>query len=139
MSDSKGQQIVFFDGICGLCNDFVDVLLKVDRRKKYQFSPLQSEVAMKLLPEEFRQVGDEGAFKSIVFHQNGVNFQKSKAVLLILCGLGGAWNLFWIFRLLPSALLDPLYMMVANHRYKWFGKKDSCRIPTPEERSRFLL
>lgn len=130
--------VIFFDGICGLCNRFVDFLLMLDKNELYRFSPLQSEYAAKALPKEILARG-EGEFKSIVLFVNGKIYQRSDAVLRILSCLGGFWRLTCLLRIFPSFLRDAIYSLVAVNRYNWFGKKESCRIPTPAERKRFLL
>ncbi len=135
----KAQPVIFFDGVCGLCNWFVDFLMSVDKGKKFLFSPLQSEFAAQNLPAELLSLDENQAFKSVVLMADGKIFQSSEAVLKTFEILGGVWRLLLVFRFLPKALRDLLYGFVAANRYNWFGKKESCRLPTAAERKRFRL
>lgn len=128
------MNVIYFDGVCGLCNGFVDFIMKIDRESKFHFSPLQSEHAKKSLPAEYVQDLD-----SVVVQIDGKTLRKSKAVFAVLKKLGGVWGMASAFGILPEGLLNKAYDMVAENRYKIFGKKETCRLPSPEERSRFLL
>ena len=127
--------VIFFDGVCGLCNRFVDGLLKADKAGRFRFSPLQGETAASLLREKARSSGDP---TSIVLWDQGTALEKSDAVLKIAERLGGTWRFCLIGRWMPRQLRDGLYDFIARHRYGWFGKSDTCRLPSAEERSRFL-
>ncbi len=126
------EKIIFFDGVCGLCNGFVDFILAVDKKKQFLFSSLQSEFAKKNLPVEMTT-----ELKSVVFLSDGKQYSKSDAVLQVLDELGGVWKLSKVGRILPEKMRDSAYNLVAENRYKIFGKKDTCRLPSAEERSRF--
>lgn len=128
------MNVIYFDGVCGLCNGFVDFIMKIDRESKFHFSPLQSEHAKNNLPAEYVQDLD-----SVVVQIDGKTLRKSKAVFAVLKKLGGVWGMASAFGVLPEGLLNKAYDMVAENRYKIFGKKETCRLPSPEERSRFLL
>ena len=134
MKSKKRELIIFFDGVCGLCNGFIDFIMKVDKKDLFSFSPLQSDFAAKMLPPEKVQNLD-----SVVVIIDGQIHTKSKAVLEVLNTLGGRWKLISILGVLPKGLLNIGYDLVASNRYKIFGKKETCRIPTPEERERFIL
>jgi predicted DCC family thiol-disulfide oxidoreductase YuxK len=126
--------IVFFDGVCGLCNASVDRVLRWDRRGVFRLAPLQGETAAReLSSEETQQLG------SVVLKTDGRIYRKSTAVVRILWRLGLAarlgGSLLW---LIPRPLRDFGYDVVAKNRYRWFGKKETCRMPKPEERDRFL-
>lgn len=125
--------ILFFDGICGLCNSFVNFLLKADSSKKLIFAPLQGETAQILLPQD-----KIAKMESLVFWENGIICEKSKAIIAILHLLGGPWKILLIFDLLPSLFLDKLYDVIAKSRYSIFGKMDQCRLLNKEEAQRFL-
>lgn len=127
------MKVIFFDGVCGLCNGFIDFIMKIDKKKKFHFSPLQSDYAQKNLPPEFTL-----DLKSVVYKVNDHYYSKSEAVIKVLVETGGIWKLAIIGKLLPSSLLNLVYDLVAENRYKLFGKKETCRLPTPEERSRFV-
>ncbi len=126
--------VVFFDGVCGMCNHFVDFLLKYDHKQIFLFAPLQGEAAKLHLEKT-----DTEDLKSIVLIKNGKTFRHSAAVVQVLCSLSGFWKMagytLWI---IPGPLRDLGYRLVAKVRYRIFGKKASCRLPTPEERARFL-
>ena len=117
-----------------MCNGFVDFIMKFDRNAVFKFSPLQSEYAKSTLPAEFIQDLD-----SVVVQIDGKTLRKSKAVFAVLKKLGGIWSLAGAFGVLPENFLNKAYDLVAENRYKIFGKKDSCRLPTPDERARFVL
>lgn len=127
------ERIVFFDGVCGLCNRFVDRLLRADKRHRLRFAPLQGSTAHARLPVELAD-----ALASVVYLRDGVVLQRSDAALRILMDLGGIRRLHGAFLLLPRSWRDSVYDWVARNRYRWFGKHDTCRVPSPAERARFL-
>jgi predicted DCC family thiol-disulfide oxidoreductase YuxK len=126
--------IVFFDGVCGFCNRFVDFVIRRDAAAVFRFAPLQGETARRLLPD-----ADVCDLKTLVlWEEQGVS-RKSTAVLRVLSGLGGAWRVIAVaLRRVPQPLRDFGYALVARYRYAIFGKKETCRMPTAAERSRFL-
>lgn len=128
------MNIIFFDGVCGLCNGFVDYMIKVDKKGVFKFSPLQSEYARTHL-----SAADVNDLKSIVVLIDGKTYRQAQAVLKALSHLGGIWKLGLVFGELPEGLLNWGYNLVAQNRYRLFGKRETCRLPTPEERSRFIL
>ncbi len=128
------EGIIFFDGVCGLCNGFVDFIMSIDKGEKFKFSPLQSDFARAQLPPELVT-----NLNSVAVKVDGQVLTKSAAVMKVLSILGGVWGVLSIARYLPTGLRDSVYDLVAEHRYKIFGKKESCRLPTPEERKRFVL
>lgn len=132
MVDQK-HPIIFFDGVCGLCNWSVSFILKIDKKKKIRFSPLQGSTAQKVLSEE-----DRLDFDSLVFYNEGVVKKYSTGVLNILKEIGGIWSVFYVFIIIPVFIRDAVYRVIAKNRYKWFGKLDTCRLPTAEERAVFL-
>lgn len=128
------MKVIFFDGVCGLCNGFIDFVMKIDKDQKFHFSPLQSDYARNNLPEEMTR-----DLKTVVYKDGDQISMKSDAVLKILKEIGGVWGLASAGRILPGTLRDSAYEMIAENRYKIFGKKETCRLPTPEERSRFVI
>lgn len=128
------MRIIYFDGVCGLCNGFVDFVMKIDKQGLFQFSPLQSDYAKTHLPAEYTQNLD-----SVVFQTEGKIFRKSKAVFMILEDLGGPWKTVSGLKVLPEGFTNWGYDLVAKYRYRIFGKKETCRLPTPEERARFIM
>lgn len=128
------MKVIFFDGVCGLCNGFIDFIMKVDKDLLFHFSPLQSDYARSHLPPEYTE-----DLKSVVYLKDNKIFSKSEAVIEILRDIGGFWKLASIGSLLPGFLRDKAYDMIAQNRYSLFGKKETCRLPTPEERGRFVI
>lgn len=126
--------ILLFDGICNLCNGAVQFVLQHDTKKVFRFASLQSDATQRLL----QQHGYLKKFDSVVLLENGKLFQKSNAVLQVLNHL--PWYLRWtqLFWLVPRFMRDAMYDVIATNRYKWFGKKETCMVPTPELRQRFL-
>ncbi len=127
------NNIVFFDGVCGMCNKLVDVLMRMDKNKALLFAPLQGSTASKFLPEELYT-----ELSTFVFYHNGQLYKKSDASIKTLWIVGGIWKTIILTKVLPRFIRDAIYNFVANRRYAWFGQKESCRIPTLEEQSRFL-
>ena len=126
--------IIFFDGICGMCNRFVDVILRADRRSQFRFAPLQGETARRLLPP---QPADPAAWSMVYLDERGVH-DLSDASLQVYRRLGGAWSILAWARFVPKAIRTPVYRWIARNRYRWFGRRDACRVPTESERARFL-
>jgi predicted DCC family thiol-disulfide oxidoreductase YuxK len=137
VSRRPGQpQPILFDGVCGLCNAWVDFVLSVDRDGRYRFVALQSDTGQQMLGARGLPANYTA---SIVLVDGDRTYLRSDAILRILAGLGGLWRMALVGRLLPTALRDWAYDAVAENRYKWFGRREVCRMPTPSERSRFLL
>lgn len=126
--------ILFFDGVCGLCNSFVDLLFAEDRRGVLRVTPLQGATAQERLPAELRGSN----LTTVVYQRNGRTWTRSGAALRVLGDLGGIWKLARLLVVVPAPLRNVAYDFVARHRIRWFGQKDTCRMPTPQERSRFL-
>jgi predicted DCC family thiol-disulfide oxidoreductase YuxK len=128
------MHVVFFDGVCGLCNSTVNFLISQDHQGRLRFAPLQGEIAAQLVPQAVRS-----SLNTFVFLSNGSLYYRSTALARILMQLGGVWRiagaLLWI---IPWPIRDLAYRFVAATRYRFFGRHDSCRLPTPAERSRFL-
>ena len=118
---------------CGLCNRFVDRLLRLDHNARFRFAPLQGSTARELLPS-----GMADALNTVVYLRDGIVLVRSEAALRILIDLGGWRAVYRVFFIVPRFLRDAVYDWISRHRYGWFGKHDACRIPTPEERDRFL-
>lgn len=132
--------IVFYDGLCGLCNRFVQFVLKRDRKNAFRFAPLQGETARAKLPRHGIDPGDLDTV-CVLFGEDGPGEQalvKSRAVARVLRELGGPWRIPAALGVLPRGIGDRLYDFVARRRYRWFGKYDACPIPTPEQRARIL-
>ena len=131
----KGHQIVFFDGVCNLCNASVDFLVQRDVRRRYRYASLQSEIGQFVLRSLNKSASD---FDSFVFVVNDTVHIKSGAAIRVVGGLGHFWTLMKLLLVVPPFLRNPVYSFIAKNRYRWFGKKETCRLPTPEERGLFL-
>ena len=136
MSDKpKVNPILFFDGICGLCLWSVDLMIALDSRNVFRFAPLQGVTAKKFEPPGLMA----GGLSTMVYANGDVVLIKSSAVLRAVADLGGQNLLIAkLFLFVPISIRDRIYDLVAKHRYEWFGKKDTCRIPSSDERLRFL-
>lgn len=130
---SPTDRIIYFDGVCGLCNAFVDLLLRNDRKGRFLFAPLQGTTAQEHIPELAL-----GELTTVVYQRSGQVLTKSTAAIRILRDLGGFGSMAVLALVLPTPWRDRLYDGVARGRYRWFGRKETCRLPGPEERARFL-
>ncbi|HEY2347529.1 MAG TPA: thiol-disulfide oxidoreductase DCC family protein [Puia sp.] len=133
--DDPVKNILLFDGVCNLCNGLVQFIIKRDRRAKFKFASLQSEAGQQCL-KRFGLVKNE--FESFVMIQGNNYYLKSTAALKTCRELGGLWKAFYIFILVPHPVRDFLYDLVAKSRYRIFGKREECMIPTPGLIERFL-
>lgn len=129
--ENEVNPIVLFDGVCNLCNGVVRFILARDAADRFRFASLQSDAARRLL-------GDGGPAETIVLVEEGKRYTKSSAALRIARGLRFPWPLWYALVAVPRPLRDLIYDWVAGHRYAWFGKLESCPIPAPEVRGRFL-
>jgi predicted DCC family thiol-disulfide oxidoreductase YuxK len=127
--------VILFDGVCNFCNGAINFVLKHDKKGVFRFAPLQSEAGQKLLRQYNLSTKD---FDSFVLIDDGKVYKKSSASLQVMNKLPWYWKEVQIFRIIPTIFRDAIYDFIAKHRYKWFGKKDQCMVPTPEIRSRFL-
>jgi predicted DCC family thiol-disulfide oxidoreductase YuxK len=129
------MKIVFFDGYCSLCNNFVDWLMQIDSRKQLKFASLQGETAAQLGVRSDKRLD----LDTLVYVRGDQKFERSTAVLLILSDVGGIWSLSRAFLIVPQSLRDFVYKFIARNRYRIWKKRQTCRIPTVEEQGRFLL
>lgn len=127
------KKIVLFDGVCGLCNGWVNFLIENDVANELKFSPLQGSFAKHVCEK-----GITNELGSIVFFTNGKTYTKSKAVIMILCQLGGIWIFPSLLLITPKVIRDLFYDLIAKNRYKIFGKLERCRMPTPGEKLKFI-
>jgi predicted DCC family thiol-disulfide oxidoreductase YuxK len=126
---------VLFDGLCNLCSSSVQFIIKHDSKVYFRFASLQSPLG----EHQLRKMGlPANQLYSVVLIKEGRSFQKSDAALEIARHLDGVWPALYIFKIIPRFIRDGIYRIIANNRYTWFGKKDSCMMPTPELKSRFL-
>jgi predicted DCC family thiol-disulfide oxidoreductase YuxK len=129
------HSIILFDGVCNLCNWSVQFVIKHDPEKKFQFASLQSDYAKKLLTDYSI---DSGEMNSFILLENGKIYTRSTGALRVLKQLKGWSVLFYCFILVPKFIRNGIYDFIAKKRYRWFGKREECMIPSPEINSRFL-
>jgi predicted DCC family thiol-disulfide oxidoreductase YuxK len=129
------KPLILFDGVCNLCNGSVQFVIKHDKESKFLFTSLQSDKGQEIL-KHFGMKTDD--FDSFILLDKGEIYTKSSGVLKEAVILGGWFKIFAIFYLVPTFIRDLFYSFVAKNRYRFFGKKDSCMIPTPELKARFL-
>ena len=127
--------ILFFDGVCNLCNSSIQFILKNDRRGDLRFASLQSEVAREMLPPFGIDPDD---LNSVVLYENGTVYTRSSAVLRTLRLMGGPLSYLAVFGIVPRRIRDFFYNYISHHRYNWFGKRKQCMLPRPEWNARFL-
>lgn len=127
--------IVLFDGVCKFCNGSVNFIIDHDVTKRFRFAPLQSKIAQAWLRRFGLPIDD---FDTMILVENGRAYARSTAALRIAWNLGGWWSLLTILFAIPPFLRDGAYNVLAGNRYRWFGMADTCRVPTPDIRERFL-
>jgi predicted DCC family thiol-disulfide oxidoreductase YuxK len=130
--------IILFDGVCNLCNGTVQFLVKRDRAARFRFASLQGEAARRVCAEAGIAAPDAREPDSIIVVADGRALERSDAVLAIAARLPFPWPLLGAFRVLPQGLRDLAYRFVARRRYRWFGRRESCMVPTPALRDRFI-
>jgi predicted DCC family thiol-disulfide oxidoreductase YuxK len=135
MVSMTSKYIVLFDGVCNLCNGAVQFCLKRDRKKQFLFGSLQGKTGQEYLRKYHLSTEQ---YHSFLLIEGNVLYTRSTAVLRTLKHLGRGWQLLYVFIYIPQPIRDGLYKLIAANRYRWFGKKESCRVPTAEERERFL-
>jgi predicted DCC family thiol-disulfide oxidoreductase YuxK len=128
-------KIVLFDGVCNLCNNAIDFIITRDKKNRFKVGALQ-EIASKNILKDY-QINEEYLDSLIYIHKNQV-YYKSRAALEIAKNLNRLWPLLYVFIIIPSFLRNPIYDWIARNRYKWFGKKETCRLPTGDEKRKFL-
>lgn len=130
------KKIILFDGVCNLCNSSIQFVIKRDKDDLFRYAALQSEIGQKLISE--RNI-DTSNIDSIILIEPGIAYYtKSDAALHVGKNLKGYRTISSVFNLIPSGLRNIIYDFVARNRYKWYGKKDQCMIPTPELKAKFL-
>lgn len=132
---APNKNIMFFDGVCNLCNGLVRFIIKHDHQHKIRFAPLQSDTAASLLREK-----NPGLLNidSVVYFSEEGHFTRSDAILQMLKDLGGGWKIFYAFIIIPRFIRDYIYNVIAANRYRMFGKRDSCMVPATDVKDRFL-
>lgn len=132
------KQLILFDGVCNLCNSSVLYVIKRDKKDKFLFAPLQSDIGKEII-KKFNI--NPNTIDSILLYNPAKNslIYKSSAALHVAKQLGFPTNLLSIFLILPAFIRNWIYNYIAKNRYKWYGKKEACMIPTPELQSKFII
>lgn len=136
---ARGDHLVLYDGVCGLCNAATQFILARDRRGVFDFASLQSATGRSWLERFGRKPDNLDTFAIVTNYQTRpAILDKSSAALMAARALGAPWSWMAVFKVLPQALRDRVYDFIARHRYRWFGKYDTCLIPTADQRARFI-
>jgi len=134
-SEDLPDRLLFFDGVCNLCNGMVQFVIKRDSRKRLHFATLQSAAGVHFISAHGLATADIG---TSVYWRNGEALTRSTAALNVARDVGGVWVLAFGLILVPRFIRDAVYDFIARNRYRWFGKRDACMVPTSELRERFL-
>ena len=129
------QKIILFDGVCNLCNGVVQFVIKQDKKAVFRFSSLQSDFGQGVLAKHHFPVNELNSF---IFLKGEKLYIKSNAALEMCKELGGFWIIIYGFKIIPRFIRDWVYDTIAKNRYRWFGKQESCWLPTPELKARFI-
>ena len=135
MKINLDKPVILFDGVCNLCNASVQFIIKKDSKKNFMFSSLQSDAAQAILLQYNLENLD---FDTIILLEDGIIYDRSTAILKIARKLSGFTKLSYVFIIVPKFIRDFVYKIISKNRYKWFGKRDMCMIPTEELKLRFL-
>ena len=129
------QPVILFDGICNFCNSAVNFTIKRNKKANICFAPMQTAAGEKLL-QHYNLPADD--MQSFIFIEKGIANKQSTAALKVCRHLRGLWPLCYGFIIVPKFIRDGIYNWIAKNRYKWFGVRQQCMIPTPEVKARFL-
>ncbi|PZO24127.1 MAG: thiol-disulfide oxidoreductase [Flavobacteriaceae bacterium] len=136
MNLPQDKKIILFDGVCNLCDSSIQFIIKHDKKDIFRFVALQSEIGLEII----KHIGiDTSKIDSILLYEPGkAYYYKAQAALKIAKELGGIYTAISWFSILPNFLTNTVYDYIARNRYKWYGKKEACMIPTPELKAKFL-
>jgi len=135
VKQESNHKIILFDGICNLCNTAVNLVINIDKKDLFRFAALQSDIGQTLIS---KYNIDRSNTDSIILIENKKAYIKSTAALRIAKNLPGAYPLLYCFIIIPSFIRNWVYDYIAKNRYRWYGKKESCMIPTPKLQKKFL-
>ena len=135
MINIENKSVILFDGVCNLCNNSIQFIIKRDKKQRFLYASLQSDAAQSILLQFQSKNSD---FDSIVLIENKKMYQKSTAILKIIKHLPSFWKLNYAFIIVPKFIRDSVYTWLAKNRYKWFGKRETCMVPTKELKILFL-
>lgn len=131
----ENKTVLLFDGVCNFCDAYVQKVIQWDKKDQFVFASLQSEIGHRIL----NHIGLPHTLDSIVYYKPGyAYYTKADAILQILKDTGRWWSPLFLIKLMPSRIRNYAYEWFAKNRYKWYGKKEACTIPTPEQRKKFL-
>jgi len=131
---TQNKSIIFFDGICNLCNASVQFIIKRDRKDSFRFVAIQSPIAQQILPD----ISYQRRYESVLLYENGNLYSESDAALRITRKLKGIWPILYIFTIIPHSIRNAAYRLIAKNRYRWFGKQESCMVPSNDMDQKFL-
>jgi predicted DCC family thiol-disulfide oxidoreductase YuxK len=132
----KDKKIILFDGVCNLCHSSVQYVIKHDKKDVFRFVPLQSELGIKII--NYLGIDTKNTDSIILYEPGKAYYYKSEAALTIVKDFGGIYTWSSILSIIPKFISNAVYDYVAQNRYKWYGKQESCMIPTPELKAKFL-
>ncbi|HLD52509.1 MAG TPA: thiol-disulfide oxidoreductase DCC family protein [Sediminibacterium sp.] len=131
---SNTNPVILFDGVCNLCNSSVQFVIKHDPKRQFRFASIQGDYGQQVL-KQFHLPPD--SLNSFILLKDNQIYTHSTGALKVAKQLSGAWPLLYVFIIIPPFIRNAVYQFIANNRYKWFGKKESCAIPSPELKSLF--
>jgi len=129
------DNLILFDGVCNLCSALVQFVIRHDPAAKFRFAAIQSQVGREIFQSHGLDAAD---LQTFVFIAEGKLFLRSDAAIEVVSRFGRAWSICKIFRFVPRAFRNAIYSLIARNRYRWFGRKEVCMVPTPEIKERFL-
>jgi predicted DCC family thiol-disulfide oxidoreductase YuxK len=135
MPTATSHPVILFDGLCNLCSSSVQFIIKRDPQHHFRFASLQSNFGQQLLQQSGLPVQH---FNSFILYQQGKVYTKSTAALRVTRQLKGLWPLLYGFIIVPAFIRNAVYNLVARNRYRWFGKRQTCWLPTPELQNLFI-
>lgn len=135
MNLQNHEQVILFDGVCNLCSRAVQFVIKRDKKKRFHFASLQSAFGAEVLKQFNLPANDLNSF---ILLENNQVYTRSTGALKVSKQLNGLWPILYVFIIVPKFIRDAVYRFIANNRYKWFGKKEACWVPTRVLRERFI-
>lgn len=133
--DLAPKPILYFDGVCNLCNGYVQFIIKHDKKERFRFAPLQSAAGRVAAVSSMAKANEQ---ESVILEYRGKYYRRSAAALHTMRLLGGGWALLYAFIIIPPFIRNGVYNLVARNRYKWFGRQDKCMVPTEALSARFI-
>lgn len=134
-NEKEVHAVVLFDGVCNFCNNQINFIIRHDKNDYFRFAALQSDIGKKILSDHGVLMPDLDTF---ILVENGKTYDRTTAALRVAKNLNGLWPMMYAFIIVPPFIRDIAYKIISKNRYKWWGEKESCMIPTPEVRAKFL-